>query len=49
MMKLLNIDLASPLTFLNRDYKGLTSNEVVKLKKNETNKKIETKKENVSI
>ena len=49
MMKLLNIDLASPLTFLNRDYKGLTSNEVVKLKKNETNKKIETKKENPTI
>ena len=44
MMKLLNIDLASPLTFLNRDYKGLTSNTVVKLKKSETNKKIETKK-----
>ena len=43
MMKLLNIDLASPLTFLNRDYKGLTSNTVVKLKKSETNKKIETK------
>lgn len=49
MMKLLNIDLASPLTFLNRDYKGLTSNTVVKLKKNETNKKIETKKENPTI
>ena len=49
MMKLLNIDLASPLTFLNRDYKGLTSNEVVKLKKSETNKKIETKKENPTI
>ena len=49
MMKLLNIDLASPLTFLNRDYKGLTSNEVVKLKKNETNKKLETKKENPTI
>ena len=49
MMKLLNIDLASPLTFLIRDYKGLTSNEVVKLKKNETNKKIETKKENPTI
>ena len=49
MMKLLNIDLASPLTFLNSDYKGLTSNEVVKLKKNETNKKIETKKENPTI
>ena len=40
MMKLLNIDLASPLTFLNRDYKGLTSNTVVKLKKSETNKEI---------
>lgn len=49
MMKLLNIDLASPLTFLNRDYKGLTSNTVVKLKKSETNKKIETKKENPTI
>ena len=49
MMKLLNIDLASPLTFLNRDYKGLTSNTVVKLKKNETSKKIETKKENPTI
>lgn len=49
MMKLLNIDLASPLTFLNRDYKGLTSNTVVKLKKNETNKKIESKKENPTI
>lgn len=49
MMKLLNIDLASPLTFLNRDYKGLTSNPVVKLKKSETNKKIETKKENPTI
>lgn len=49
MMKLLNIDLASPLTFLNRDYKGLTSNTVVKLKKNETPKKIETKKENPTI
>ena len=49
MMKLLNIDLASPLTFLNRDYKGLTSNTVVKLKKSETNKKIETKKENATI
>lgn len=49
MMKLLNIDLASPLTFLNRDYKGLTSDTVVKLKKNETNKKIETKKENPTI
>ena len=49
MMKLLNIDLASPLTFLNRDYKGLTSNTVVKLKKSENNKKIETKKENPTI
>lgn len=49
MMKLLNIDLASPLTFLNRDYKGLTSNTVVKLKKSETSKKIETKKENPTI
>ena len=49
MMKLLNINLASPLTFLNRDYKGLTSNTVVKLKKSETNKKIETKKENPTI
>lgn len=49
MMKLLNIDLASPLTFLNRDYKGLTSNTVVKLKKSETNKKIATKKENPTI
>lgn len=49
MMKLLNIDLASPLTFLNRDYKGLTSNTVVKLKKNETPKKIESKKENPTI
>lgn len=49
MMKLLNIDLASPLTFLNRDYKGLTSNTVVKLKKSETNKKIEIKKENPTI
>lgn len=49
MMKLLNIDLASPLTFLNRDYKGLTSDTVVKLKKSETNKKIETKKENPTI
>lgn len=49
MMKLLNIDLACPLTFLNRDYKGLTSNTVVKLKKSETNKKIETKKENPTI
>ncbi len=49
MMKLLNIDLASPLTFLNRDYKGLTSNTVVKLKKSETNKKIESKKENPTI
>lgn len=49
MMKLLNIDLANPLTFLNRDYKGLTSNTVVKLKKSETNKKIETKKENPTI
>lgn len=49
MMKLLNIDLASPLTFLNRDYKGLTSNTVVKLKKSETPKKIETKKENPTI
>lgn len=49
MMKLLNIDLASPLTFLNRDYKGLTSNTVVKLKKSKTNKKIETKKENPTI
>ena len=49
MMKLLNIDLASPLTFLNRDYKGLTSNTVAKLKKSETNKKIETKKENPTI
>lgn len=49
MMKLLNIYLASPLTFLNRDYKGLTSNTVVKLKKSETNKKIETKKENPTI
>lgn len=49
MMKILNIDLASPLTFLNRDYKGLTSNTVVKLKKSETNKKIETKKENPTI
>ena len=49
MMKLLNIDLASPLTFLNRDYKGLTSNTVVKLKKSETNKKIETKKEKPTI
>ena len=49
MMKLLNIDLASPLTFLNRDYKGVTSNTVVKLKKSETNKKIETKKENPTI
>lgn len=49
MMKLLNIDLASPLTFLNRDYKGLTSNTVVKLKKSETSKKIESKKENPTI
>ena len=49
MMKLLNIDLASPLTFLNRDYKGLTSNTVVKLKKSENNYKIETKKENPTI
>lgn len=49
MMKLLNIDLSSPLTFLNRDYKGLTSNEVVKLKKGETPKKIESKKENPTI
>ena len=49
MMKLLNIDLASPLTFLNRDYKGLTSNTVVKLKKSETPKKIESKKENPTI
>ena len=49
MMKLLNIDLAIPLTFLNRDYKGLTSNTVVKLKKSENNKKIETKKENPTI
>lgn len=49
MMKLLNVDLASPLTFLNRDYKGLTSNTVVKLKKSETNKKIESKKENPTI
>lgn len=49
MMKLLNIDLASPLTFLNRDYKGLTSDTVVKLKKSETSKKIETKKENPTI
>lgn len=49
MMKLLNIDLASPLTFLNRDYKGLTSNTVVKLKKSETNKKTESKKENPTI
>ena len=49
MMKLLNVDLASPLTFLNRDYKGLTSSTVVKLKKSETPKKIESKKENPTI
>ncbi len=49
MMKLLNIDLGNPLTFLNRDYKGLTSNEVVKLKKSETPKKIESKKESPTI
>mgnify|MGYP002517066002 FL=1 len=49
MMKLLNIDLGSPLTFLNRDYKKLTSNPVVKLKKSETTKKIESKKENPTI
>lgn len=36
MMNIINIDLSSPLTFLNRDYKGLINNNIVQIKKTET-------------
>lgn len=36
MMNIINVDLSSPLTFLNRDYKGLTNNNIVQVRQTET-------------
>lgn len=49
MMNIINIDLSSPLTFLNRDYKGLINNNIVQIKKQKPLLKIKIKVKKIQL